>query len=1499
MNTRITSGLDEAELHTSSADLPLIDVNSTFHSPSSTATFDMKQVEQGLFQWVDEDPVMMQRLQVLALDVAQTCIGHSQPGTLPFLVAVLAQVDLEIAVSFATETPDVFWHLCLMAAHNALVAATARQADEPAAGTEQSSTRVPLPLVWVGSQLVEAAAKGSIPRPLISSGVFHQSEVSPAGVPDLQGLAEEEADRCLMNGKVHPQTFVQGMQKRIDMEIDGQMDADAPDIGVLIFLMAAYNALNALRGRSMLFAADREVAPEPLQGDSDSGPPDGSNGLDTVTLYPPGDEPMLLTADEKLGSELVDRAQALMAGFYGALDKPLRERLDVLYSMPKVTGEGLAEIIVAAKKRVSRALSELAGYEVDVGTLRIHTARVDKPAISGGLWAWLSNGTPLQLASPQLTRDAYDFVQKSWMTRDGEAFAKADGSTVTVDELINIGRALDIGQAIGDACDRWANDGDLAQSIAAEAQAHFEITLLDALRTVAISKTQYVELMGCAGLVAPGHMGVHPLPYGNQRLQVEAFDVPVFGLRTRTDHFIYAAIEGGGRLYVGDRDQGLSATQVFAKALRSNLWETRQQLDGWAWSLLGPAATRAVQAKLPQPLPYQPHKGLPATAFWSGQGVYASKAEYDRQASEVRLTVPYNIRQSVTLHPLQGAVPTLGSAFVNVLARSRRAFMASQVKERFTPNEQSSLAHAKRIGGEYLEFVLDVLLIAVPGKVRFPGRTLLFQAMFIKQLAIDLPRSVLSSKWHEAGEVLVEFFETVLEMGTARKAAKMVRSRLDKLSDALMQGQPSQPPLSTEPEQLLRSMLPPALAQLNDSQLSQIIQRANANGPALTAMREGRIAFDMVLALQASLAMNQSMRAQASSKLGTSTYRQLPERVEWPIVAMLSHHLNTGITLLRPDGAPLRRFEPIRGVSGPNAGPLVKDTMLTRFAAWQYSVGDENRNDVVANSLFHYALGATIGVEADDLPAQAQRLQQDLASRLRLPEIEEAMYWALHHGSRPRASVPAEQGGMLAVRVEGKGEVEDGRLKGDATRWVSSEVERHVPDTAEQLAKARMQHDLALLGGWSGLEAAPKLTRGAESLYLCGLVSLFNGVQGMHQNVAVRVVAANRSAAVWGNEQASQVLVLERLGVEDSHHYRGRLDQHDYLLPAASGVNPLSDLVLRLLDDDARNALGINLSQPQVLTASIMGRLVGGLEPDLGRGELVGVDVTPHSGLVPYQQALDLIDSPAMDGLIRQAGKVWLAWGHGALQVKAEDGAWRVFSAAGGAGPLLLRSFGEWRLLQEPIAALERLSDARITDKGLLEQLDLMRLRDPSARVYHLWSAQRGAEGSYISFRSVSRSYYRVRPAEAGAEELEVARPDGGSTGVWLRRHESGVWEPAETLLGGVPDEERVVYWRPWESPAPRPLPAGFGIQGSIHERRFRAAAGSHKALNPFYPFVAPQAQQESYLRRLRASDATLSERSTRDNISNKVAVFSNQWQMPLDITALPFFRMPGRSPRK
>lgn len=1496
MTSSITPGsevLSDSEAHAPMLDLPAITIAAYFHPSTLSATFDLNQVAEGVFVWDSADAQLLQRLQALALDVAHVQIEQAHTDTSDFLIALQGRIDLEIDISFDAEIPETAWHFCLMAAHNALIGATTAASVDDAV---EPSTTLALPLVSLRGELIQAAAKGTFARELVDAGVFLCDEDWPDGMLNLQQAAEAVADSLALNGSVRAEDFVRALHKRIDVDITAHLEADPPGLDALVFLMAAHNALNSLLAHALVpspFKADEWSG---SQADEPAAPVDESQ---TVALYPRGDEPVLLTADEQQVTGLVRLALEMMESFYGTLELPLRERLNTLYAKPLVSVEALKDIVEDSKKLVSDALTELAGYVVDVRSIKIHTARTDKPAVSGQLWAWLSQGTPLQLAPPQFSRDAYDFVMNSWLTLDDAPFNKSDGSAVTVNEVIGIGRKLDIGQVIAQKCDRWGGEGDVADAIIQEAQADFEITLLNALKTNQITLQQYQHLLGSTGVSVPGYTDGSVLPYGNQHMRIEAHDVPVFGLRTRNGHYIYAATAPEGRLFTADEDSGRSAATVFIEAFRANLWGTRLQRDGWSWSLLGPAAQQAVNAKLPQPLPHQPSKSRPATAYWTGRGVYASKADHDRKASEVNLTAPYAVRQSTAVHALEVTRPSWRPAFITALATTRRAFLANQVKEQFTPNQHSSLAHALRIGSEFVAFVLDVLLIAVPGKVKLPGRAFLFKVMFLKQLAIDLPTSLVQSKWDEAGEVLIDFFETVLEMGATRKAGSLARSRLNKLSRALLPaqqgdtGHASGAPI--QPETTLRGMLPPVLQALKDSELSDVLRQSGVSASELSAMKANQAPMSMELAVEASLAMNRVLRAQVKLMLDTPRYRELPSRVEWPVVGLLSHHLDICITVLGPDGRSLRRFEPVSGNVVPGSARQKPEVVLTRFGAWHFSANTENQNGAISNSLFYYVQPAPNGARLGDRVAQADRLKEGVAKLLFTPDIERAFANAIHHGTRPRANVQAEEGTLLAVTVEGKDTVDPGKLSGAPTRWVSEESERCVPDAngVENLNKARLQNDLALLNGGLALSASPALTQNAESLYLSGLMDVFNGIPALGEAVAVRVIVAGKTVAVWGNEHASQVLVLDRRGGADTHHYMGRLEGHDAVAPGAHSTNPLSELVLRLMNDDARNKLGIDITDPHRLTKSVMERVLSVRTHSTAQGSLIGIDVTSHSGLSNYVQSVTLTVSPTSDGLIRQDSKVWLEWGHGALEVRAQGDAWRVFSAAGGAGPLMLRSYAEWRILQEPVAALDRFEGAQVTDAAVLAKLDEMQRREPLARVYHLWADGSTGGGSYIAFSGSSRTYYRVRPAETGADELEVVRPDGSGGGVWLRQGPSGAWDPAPRLLGGALGDEHIVVWRPWGSPTPLPLQGGFGIQNSMYESRVSAQAVSRRAHNPFFPFFAPSGLEDYYSNRLFISSAALKDKSSTANIAAKVEVFSRQWQMPLDITALSFFRMP------
>jgi len=373
--------------------------------------------------------------------------------------------------------------------------------------------------------------------------------------------------------------------------------------------------------------------------------------------------------------------------------------------------------------------------------------------------------------------------------------------------------------------------------------------------------------------------------------------------------------------------------QVFTDAFRLDLWGTRRERSGWSWSLLTPLAQQAVGARLPQPLPFSSR--YPATAYWAnGAGVYASKADYERAANDVRFTAPYPLSQT---------------SAASRLARAYGALLVGRVKDHFTPNQASSLEHAKRIGLEALAFVLDTLLIAVPGKVKFPGRALLFKVMFAKQLAVDLPLNLVQSKWEEVAETLVDFFETVLEMQASRKAGRLLKSRIDKLNQTLLPGRVAEDSKAVSALERLHGMLPQALRGLDADTLSAVLSRSGVEKPALDAMWQGKAGMDMALAASAATALGRVLIGRTPSLLQTPHYTQLPEAVEWPVVGWLASRLETRIAVMDVEGHSLRVFEPEGG------GQAARNVELVRHDPWHYGMADENGNGERADSLFYFA----------------------------------------------------------------------------------------------------------------------------------------------------------------------------------------------------------------------------------------------------------------------------------------------------------------------------------------------------------------------------------------------------------------------------------------------------------------------------------------------------------------------------------------------------------------
>jgi hypothetical protein len=1198
-----------------------------------------------------------------------------------------------------------------------------------------------------------------------------------------------------------------------------------------------------------------------------------------ITLYPRGYAPTLLTADESRAADLFAKAQEVLRAFYGSLDKPQRARLDALYGTPRVGAEALGQIIDATKAQVGQHLASLSAREVNVDDVRIHTARVAHPSMSEPLWTWLSRGTPIQLASPRLTKDANDFVGNSWLTLNGERFAKQDGSPVTVDEVIGMGRQLDIGQSIASQCEAWVAQRENALMIRRESNANFEIALLDALKVGRISAVQYQRLQASAGLSLAGVFS-HGLPVigqvlhkGNFMLRVEGHDLPAFVLKAAGDDFVYVATLPEGRLFLPDPNAGFTAMQVFTQAFRQDLWSTRRNRAGWSWSLLTPSAQLAVSIRLPQPLPPSPR--YPATAYWAqGAGVYASKADYERASNDVRFTAPY---------------PLTRSSVVDRLAEVYAALLAGRVKDHFTPNQASSLEHAKRIGLEVLAFVLDTVLIAVPGNVKFPGRALLFKAMFAKQLAIDLPLSVVQSKWDEAAEVMVDLFETVLEMQAGRKAGLLVKSRIDKLNRVLLPGRAPGADVPVSALQRLRSMLPPELRGLDDAALSAVLHQARVGKPALDAMWQGKAEMDMGLAASADKAVSRELIARTALLLETPRYTQLPETVEWPVVGWLANRLDTRISVEDAQGTSLRIFEP------QTRGQATRDVVLIRHGDWHYGMNEENSDGAMADSLFHFVQAPPASKEgSDNRGTAAIALREEVAEQFKRPASEYLLERAIHHGTRPRAAVLAGEGALLAVSVDGNESVPEGGLQGFAARAVSAQCERCVarPGSQANLAKARYQADLAALAGGPGPSGYQSLTHEAQALYLGGMLRLLNE-KGLGQRVAIRIRSGGISLEAWGDEQAPQVLVLERRGNEGAYTYRGIFSDGDQVLPAADSRTPLSDIVLRVMNDNARDSLGINIGDAQALNRAVMEKVLADSGSPVAPGSLKGVDLRTDPELDACQQALTLSEMPGADGTIVQGGKAWLPWRGGALEVRQEGLSWRVQGPGTARGPLLHRGYGEWRRLQEPLDAVAGLVDGPVAGVAVVTRLKAMHARNPLARIYHDTADNAGGGASYIAFRGLNTTFYRIKPAEVAAQEVEVVRPAGTGGGVWLHRLPSGIWAPARTLPGGM-DNNDELPWRPWVRPGSQQVPRTLGLEGSVHEATFSLAGGTHKAANRFYPFVRPYSRRTEFDRLLSRAPQDVQRGSDSANIAAKVELFHNQWRLPVDITALRFFRMPG-----
>ncbi len=1205
----------------------------------------------------------------------------------------------------------------------------------------------------------------------------------------------------------------------------------------------------------------------------------------TVTIYAEGAEPILLNADERQASELLSTAMASVETFFGSLDATQRTRLRSLYDLPSTSSDALHAIVESAQAQVSAGLASLLGRKVDLAAVRIHTARFEQPAISEPLWDWLSRGTALQLAAPRLTRDAIDFVDNSWLSADGHTLLSADGSPLTVAAVIELGRQLDIGQFITDQCQAWAGQPQVVRTMRQEADGRFERALLNALKVGRISAEQYAQLCVSAGLALPGSLpagdtvlGLAPAS-GHFMLRVEGHALPVAALSHERSVYIVVGSFPEPRLFIADAEQGLTALQVFGNALRQNLWNTRRWRNGWSWSLLSPAAQQAVTMRMPQPLPAA--NQYPADAYWvSGYGAYLNQADYQRYASEVRLTAPLPLtRSSVAQH--------WASAHVQL--------MSSRVAQRFTPNQGSTVDHALRIGTQWLATTLDVLLIAVPGQVRFPGRALLFKALFAKQLAVDLPLSAVQAKWQDVGQSLLDFFETVLEMQAGRKAGKLLRSRLGTVSRLL-----GETPVGADPEnrtltaaQRLREMLPAALRSLDDAALTSLMQRAGVDEGRLERFWKGQVALDMGLAAAASEALDQRLMQLTLAHLAQPSYTQLPPAVEWPLLGWLAESQQLRIEVADEQGRPLRAFAPEQAPAGSDSAAL-PELRLSRHGRWRYR--SQSSSEDTLDSPFAKVVALLHGEVA---PSEQLRLTQVLrdsaVEQLRGGEHGYRLQRAFHHDARPRASVPAGEGGLLAQTVSGASEVASGQLQGADAGTISLRCERSVahPTSLQNLAKARYQADLAALAGGYGRRGRQTLSHAAQQLYFSSLLGLF-AERGVQQ-VAIRIQAEGRSIAAWGAADAVQVLLLRQVGEAQAYTYTGVLPGNDLVLPAADSPTPLSEVLLRLLDDSARDLLGFAISDAAALNDAVVQRVAAGAAQG---------DAAVSPGGVPLQgdpllaECLQDVVAPAVEvtGVGAQGDQYWLPWGHGAIAVQREGNAWRAQRTDAGAGPLLQRQFGEWRRLQEPLPEMAPLVHGPVSGSLLLARLNEQYRRDPFARVYHddaRQDASGAGGGSYIAWRGEQVGFYRIKPAEAGALEWEITRQGGTGGGLWVREARAGLWQLARTLPGGM-DNDGNEPWRPWLRPQAQPLPHHLGLVGSEHARRFVVTGGTHKAVNRFFPFVRPYRLRAQYAQRLEAAPAAIRAPTSSDNIAAKVDLFQHQWGLPLDLSALPFFRMPG-----
>ncbi|WP_312932864.1 hypothetical protein, partial [Pseudomonas sp.] len=788
-----------------------------------------------------------------------------------------------------------------------------------------------------------------------------------------------------------------------------------------------------------------------------------------IDLHVSGHEPLLMTAEEQRAASLVRQALAAIDSFYGQLGPAQRARMAALYQIPATSTQALNAIVQRARAQVLGALTRLAGRSVDLDAVRIHTARAQGADISEPLWQWLARGTPIQLAPPRLTQDANAFVEHSWLTLAGQALARDDGQPLTIDDVISLGRELDIGATIGQQCDAWTARDDVRSTLRREADARFELALLNAMKAGHVSAQQYQQICAVAGLSLPDALS-HGFTQAQSGaalhflLRIEGHELPAVVIQTGGQTCLVADTYPEARLFMADADRDLTALQVFGEAFRADLWNTRAQREGWAWALLSPAAQQAVAARLPQPLPAANH--YPPTVHWvPGAGAYVSRADYDRQASDVRFTAPYPLlRQSVAL----------------AWAQAHTQLMVRRIKQRFTPNADSSLAHAQRIGAQWLTTVLDVILIAVPGEVRFPGRGLLFKALFAKQLAVDLPLNLVQAKWAQVGETLVDFFETVLEMQAFRKAGKLHRSQLERVAGILtpVGGHGPVPDVPMNAAQHLRLLLPASLRHLDDALLDTLLQRASVDTPALIAMHQGKADMDMTLVAALSEARNRYWVEHAPALLASDDYTRLPESVEWAVLACLSDALHLRISVSDSLGMPLREF-----VGGEGERSTV---MLVRHAGWTYRTGSGPVTDALADSLF---VKIHRQRHPDSPAAEHSRLARDLritsAEQLATGQGPYHLARALHHGPRPRGSVPVDEGRYLAATVAGASEVPPGGLRGADARAVSFECEQRVPrpGSLANLGKARHQADLAALAGTAGKAGPQTLTHTAQALY--------------------------------------------------------------------------------------------------------------------------------------------------------------------------------------------------------------------------------------------------------------------------------------------------------------------------------------------------------------------------------------------------------------------------------